>query len=192
MARSFWEKLGQGVGRGLEKARAVGESIGEEAGKRLDAGSARRRLRAAHEKLGEACARVRLDGADEADLLAALGDVPPQLYEAAALDGAGRGRRFWHVTLPMLSPLILFNLVLGLIKSFQAFTQVYLVSEGTGEPVGSTLLLSLHLFLAAFQDLEMGYTSAMAWILFVVLFIATILLFRSSRHWVHYRTSLGG
>jgi len=75
MARSFWEKLGQGVGRGLEKARAVGESIGEEAGKRLDAGSARRRLRAAHEKLGEACARVRLDGADEADLLAALGDV---------------------------------------------------------------------------------------------------------------------
>jgi multiple sugar transport system permease protein len=92
----------------------------------------------------------------------------------------------------MLSPLILFNLVLGLIKSFQAFTQVYLVSEGTGEPVGSTLLLSLHLFLAAFQDLEMGYTSAMAWLLFIVLFIATALLFRSSRHWVHYRTSLGG
>ena len=124
--------------------------------------------------------------------LAALGDIPPQLYEAAALDGAGRCRRFWHVTLPMLSPLILFNLVLGLIKSFQAFTQVYLVSEGTGEPVGSTLLLSLHLFLAAFQDLEMGYTSAMAWLLFIVLFITTALLFRSSRHWVHYRTSLGG
>jgi multiple sugar transport system permease protein len=124
--------------------------------------------------------------------LAALGDIPPQLYEAAALDGAGRVRQFWHITLPMLSPLILFNLMLGLIKSFQAFTQVYLVSEGTGQPVGSTLLLSLHLFLAAFQDLEMGYTSAMAWLLFVVLAVATALLLRSSRHWVHYRTSLGG
>ena len=92
----------------------------------------------------------------------------------------------------MLSPLIFFNLVLGLIQSVQAFTQVYLVSEGTGEPIGSTLVLSLHLFLAAFQDLEMGYASAMAWLLFVILLIATALLFRWSRGWVHYRASLGG
>ena len=124
--------------------------------------------------------------------LAALGDIPHQLYDAAELDGAGRFRRFRHLTLPMLSPLIFFNLVLGLIQSVQAFTQVYLVSEGTGEPIGSTLVLSLHLFLAAFQDLEMGYASAMAWLLFVILLIATALLFRWSRGWVHYRASLGG
>ena len=98
--------------------------------------------------------------------LAALGDIPHQLYDAAEL--------------------------LGLIQSVQAFTQVYLVSEGTGEPIGSTLVLSLHLFLAAFQDLEMGYASAMAWLLFVILLIATALLFRWSRGWVHYRASLGG
>lgn len=119
--------------------------------------------------------------------LAAIGDIPQTLYEAAALDGAGPTRRFFHVTLPMLSPVIFFNLVMGLIQSVQAFTQIYVVSEGTGGPAESTLMLSLHLFLSAFQDLEMGYTSAMAWVLFVLLALATLLLFRSSRHWVHYR-----
>ena len=119
--------------------------------------------------------------------LAALADVPTQLYEAAELDGASRGRRFWHVTLPMLTPVILFNLILGIIQSVQAFTQIYIVSEGTGAPERSTLVLSLHLFLSAFQDLDMGYASAMAWMLFVVLLITTALLFRTSRHWVHYQ-----
>ncbi|MCO6455627.1 MAG: sugar ABC transporter permease [Pirellulaceae bacterium] len=118
--------------------------------------------------------------------LAALGEIPRQLHEAAALDGAGRWQRFRHVSLPMLTPVIFFNLVMGLIQSFQAFTQVYLVSEGTGEPAGATMLLSLRLFLTAFQDLEMGYASAIAWLLFVVLLLATAALFRSSRHWVHY------
>ncbi len=119
--------------------------------------------------------------------LAAIGDIPTQLYEAAELDGAGPLRRFLHVTLPMLSPVIFFNLVMGVIQSVQAFTQVYLVSEGTGEPAGWSLMLSLHLFLAAFQDLDMGYASAMAWLLFVVLLGATIFLFRTARHWVHYQ-----
>jgi len=119
--------------------------------------------------------------------LAAIGDIPAQLYEAAELDGAGRMRRFLHVTLPMLSPVIFFNLVMGLIQSVQAFTQVYLVSEGTGEPAGWSLMLSLHLFLSAFQDLDMGYASAMAWMLFVVLLVATAFLFRTARHWVHYQ-----
>lgn len=119
--------------------------------------------------------------------LAAIGDIPNQLFEAAELDGAGRLRRFWHVTIPMLSPVIFFNLVMGMIQSVQAFTQIYLVSEGTGEPAGWSLVLSLHLFLSAFQDLDMGYASAMAWILFVVLLLATIALFRTSRHWVHYQ-----
>jgi multiple sugar transport system permease protein len=119
--------------------------------------------------------------------LAAMGDIPKQLYEAAELDGAGRLRRFIHVTVPMLSPVIFFNLVMGLIQSVQAFTQVYLVSEGTGEPAGWSLMLSLHLFLAAFQDLDMGYASAMAWLLFVVLLFVTAILFRTARHWVHYQ-----
>ncbi len=122
--------------------------------------------------------------------LAALGDIPGALYEAAALDGAGRWARLRHVTLPMLSPVIFFNLVMGLIQSVQAFTQVYIVSEGTGEPAGTSLLVSLHLFLSSFKDLDMGYASAMAWIMFVVLVTATWLLFRTARHWVHYQGSL--
>jgi multiple sugar transport system permease protein len=118
--------------------------------------------------------------------LAALGDIPRQLYEAAELDGAGQWRRFRHITLPLLSPVIFFNLVMGLIQSVQAFTQVDLVSEGTGEPAGATLMLSLHLFLAAFQDLDMGYASAIAWLLFLVLLTATALLFRTAKYWVYY------
>jgi len=118
--------------------------------------------------------------------LAALGEIPPHLYEAAELDGAGAARRFWHITLPMLSPVIFFNLVMGLIQSVQAFTQIYIVSEGTGEPAESTLVLSLYLFLRAFSDLNMGKASAVAWVLFALLLIATALLFRTSRRWVHY------
>jgi multiple sugar transport system permease protein len=117
---------------------------------------------------------------------AALGEIPQSLYEAAELDGAGPLRRFRHVTLPLLTPVIFFNLVMGLIQSVQAFTQVYLVSEGTGKPAGSTLMLSLHLFLSAFGDLDLGYASAMAWLLFLLLATATWLLFRTSRRWVHY------
>jgi multiple sugar transport system permease protein len=119
--------------------------------------------------------------------LAALGDVPPQLYEAAELDGAGSLRRFWHITLPMLSPVIFFNLVMGLIHAVQAFTQVYIVSEGQGAPAGSTLMLSLYIFLSAFKYLEMGYASAIAWTLFVLVTLVTLALFRSSRYWVYYQ-----
>jgi multiple sugar transport system permease protein len=122
--------------------------------------------------------------------LAALGDIPRSLYEAAELDGAGRWLRFRRITLPLLTPIIFFNLVMGLIQSVQAFTQIYLVSEGTGEPAGWSLVLSLHVFLAAFQDLEMGYASAMAWMLFVVLLATTFVLFRTSRRWVFYQGGL--
>lgn len=117
--------------------------------------------------------------------LAALADIPKQLYEAAELDGAGRLRQFFHVTLPMLTPVIFFNVVMGLIQSVQAFTQIYIVSDGQGDPAGSTLTLSLHLFLTAFKDLDMGYASAMAWVLFVLVMLVTVWLFRTSRHWVH-------
>jgi len=123
--------------------------------------------------------------------LAALGDVPKSLYEAAQLDGAGPWNRFRHVTLPMLTPVIFFNLVMGLIQAVQAFTQIYIVSEGKGAPSGATLMLSLHLFLSAFKYLDMGYASAIAWLLFTLVLIATALLFRWSRHWVHYGSGLG-
>lgn len=122
--------------------------------------------------------------------LAAIGDVPKSLYEAATIDGAGWWGRFRHVTLPMLSPVILFNLVMGLVRSVQTFASVYVLSEGTGQPGNSLLLFSLHLFLSAFSDLQMGYASAMAWLMFVVLVVTTLLLFRSSRRWVYYRNAV--
>lgn len=119
--------------------------------------------------------------------LAALADVPPHLYEAAELDGANAWQRFRHVTLPLLTPAIFFNLVMGLINAVQAFTQVYVVSEGQGAPAGATLLLSLHLFLAAFKELDMGYASAMAWVVLVVVLLLTAAVLRTSRYWVHYQ-----
>jgi len=116
--------------------------------------------------------------------LAAIGDIPASLYEAARIDGAGPMRRFWNITLPQLTPIIFFNVVMGLIQSVQAFTQIYIVSEGRGAPADSTLVISLHLFLSAFQYLEMGYASAVAWLLFVVLGLATWFLFVTSKRWV--------
>jgi multiple sugar transport system permease protein len=119
--------------------------------------------------------------------MAALGDIPRQLYEAAEIDGAGPLLRFRHITLPMLSPVIFFNLVMGLIGAVQFFTPAYITSDGQGDPAGSSLVLSLHLFLSAFRDLDMGYASAMAWVLFLIVLLATIGMFRTSRHWVHYQ-----
>lgn len=119
--------------------------------------------------------------------LAALADLPWELYEAAALDGAGWWGRLRHVTLPLLTPVIFFNIVIGLIDALQLFAQAYLVSEGTGEPAGATLLISLHLFLAAFQDFDVGYASAVAWMLFLLLAVLTAGLFASARRWVHYQ-----
>lgn len=118
--------------------------------------------------------------------LAAIGDIPKSLYEAAEIDGASPLRKFWHVTLPMLTPVIFFNVVMGLIQSVQAFTDVYLVSNGQGDPAGATMTVSLYLFLTAFKDLDMGYASAMAWLLFVIVALATWWLFRSSKRWVHH------
>lgn len=118
--------------------------------------------------------------------LAALQDVPRELYEAAQLDGAGRWRSFWHITLPQLTPVVFFNLVMGLVQSVQYFTQPYVVSGGTGGPEGSTRVVSLHLFQWAFKYLDAGYASAVAWTLFLVVMLLTIAVFRSSRRWVHY------
>ena len=118
--------------------------------------------------------------------LAALHDIPRELYEAAELDGAGRWRQFRHVTLPQLTPVIFFNMVMGLVAAIQYFTQAYVVSGGTGGPEGSTRVVSLHIFLWGFKYFEAGYASAAAWLMFVLVVVITVVLFRSSRHWVHY------
>jgi multiple sugar transport system permease protein len=123
--------------------------------------------------------------------LAGLQDVPASLYEAASLDGAGRIAQFRHVTLPMLSPVILFNLIMGLIAGFQYFTQVYVITTATGNrvlggPQDSTLVYALQLFSVAFLDFRMGYACAMAWILFLVTLACALAVFRSSARWVYY------
>jgi multiple sugar transport system permease protein len=116
--------------------------------------------------------------------LAALQDVPESLTEAAALDGAGKLQQFRHVTLPMLSPVILFNLIMGLIGSFQYFTQAYVMTSGG--PQDSTMFYALHLFNRAFLDFRMGYASAMAWVLFLVTLVCALLVFKTSARWVYY------
>ena len=118
--------------------------------------------------------------------LAALRQVPRDLYEAAAVDGAGRLRRFSSVTLPMISPIIFFNILLTTVNAFQAFTPAYVVSNGTGGPLDSTLFYTLYLYQRGFSNLEMGYASAMAWVLVVGLALFAAVMFATSRFWVHY------
>jgi multiple sugar transport system permease protein len=118
--------------------------------------------------------------------LAGLQGIPVELYEAASIDGAGAGDRFWAVTLPMLSPVIFFNLVVGIIGSFQVFTSVFIISNGSGGPSNSTLFLVLYLHQNGFVYFKMGYASAIAWLLFVIVLIFTGLQFLGARRWVHY------
>ncbi len=118
--------------------------------------------------------------------LAALQNVPEQLYEAARIDGAGRIAQFRHVTLPQISPAIFFNLVMGIIGTFQVFNSAYIITGGTGGEGKSLLFYVLYLYTKAFVDFEMGYASALAWVLFVIILIFTMLVVRSSALWVYY------
>jgi multiple sugar transport system permease protein len=123
--------------------------------------------------------------------LAALQGVPPELKEAAAIDGAGPVRRFWAVTLPMISPALLFNFIMGLVGALQVFTQAFVMTGGVqpgseGGPNQSTLFIVLYIYKKAFQDYEMGYASALAWALFVIITLCTWLAWRISRSRVHY------
>ena len=118
--------------------------------------------------------------------LAGLTDVPQSLYEVADIDGAGPIKKFQHVTLPMLTPTILFNLVMGLIGSFQYFTQVFVMTNGRGGPADSTMMYALYLYRNAFAYLRMGYASAMAWFLFIIILGCTMFVMVSSKRWVHY------
>jgi cellobiose transport system permease protein len=123
--------------------------------------------------------------------LAALQAVPRELYEAAAIDGAGRPRQFRHVTVPLLSPVIFFNLVLETIHGFQGFTGAFIISNGRGGPADSTLLYTLYLYKQGFTFFHMGYASAMAWVFLVVIGLLTAVLFWSGRLWVHYSDAGG-
>ena len=125
-------------------------------------------------------------GATMVIFLAGLQGIPLELYEAAEIDGAGAMRRFWAVTIPLMTPVILFNLVMGIISSFQVFTQAFVMTNGG--PANATLFYMLYLYRVAFQYTQMGYASAMAWVLFLIILALTLLIFRSSNNWVYYES----
>jgi multiple sugar transport system permease protein len=125
-------------------------------------------------------------GAPMVIFLAGLQQVPRDLYEAAALDGAGRWRQFASVTLPMLSPVLFFNLVLETIQSFQVFPPAFAISAGKGGPADATNFYTLYLYERGFTDSHMGYASAMAWVLLLAVGAVTAVLFRAARSWVFY------
>jgi multiple sugar transport system permease protein len=118
--------------------------------------------------------------------LAGLRQIPVMYYEAAQVDGANAWTRFRAITLPMLSPIIFFNFVLGIIGSFQSFTQAFVVSGGTGGPADSTLFYTLYLYNRGFSNFDMGYASAMAWFLLLIIGVFTAINFWASKYWVNY------
>lgn len=118
--------------------------------------------------------------------LAGLRQIPKDVYEAAEIDGASRSQQFWRITLPLLTPVVFFNGVVQTIEAFKAFTPAFIISGGTGGPIDSTLFYTLYLYQEAFAYFRMGYASALAWILVVIIAAFTALAFLSSRYWVHY------
>lgn len=121
--------------------------------------------------------------------LAGLKQIPTELYESASIDGAGRWAKFLKITIPLLTPVIFFNLVMQMINGFLVFTQAFIVSPmGSGAPLDKLLLYALYLYQRAFVTHEMGYSAAMAWVLLVVIACFTALLFKSSSRWVYYET----
>jgi multiple sugar transport system permease protein len=118
--------------------------------------------------------------------LAGLKQIPEEYYEAANVDGATKVRQFFSITIPLLSPVILFNLVIQMISAFQAFTQAYIIGGGRGGVLNSTLFYSLHLYIQGWTYHEMGYASAMAWVLLLIIGVVTAIVFRSSKLWVSY------
>ena len=116
--------------------------------------------------------------------LAGLQGIPTELYEAAAIDGAGGWRRFWNITIPLMTPTIFFNLVTGLIGTLQIFATAYIMTSGG--PNYATYFYSLNIYYTTFQKLYLGYASALAWVLFVLILVLTLLIFRTSRSWVYY------
>ena len=118
--------------------------------------------------------------------LAGLRQIPGMYYEAASVDGASKWTQFWQVTMPLLTPIIFFNLVLQIIGAFQSFTQAFVVSGGTGGPSDSTMFYTLYLYQKGFGQFEMGYASAMAWLLLFIVGAFTAVNFFASKYWVFY------
>ena len=126
--------------------------------------------------------------------LSGLQSIPTALYEAAELDGATSWQRLFYITIPLMSPVIFYNLIIGIIGTFQYFTEVYVITAtadtGLGGPLESTLFYNVYLYSNAFRYLDMGYASALAWVLFVIVLVLTLLVFRSSALWVYYEGQL--
>lgn len=125
-------------------------------------------------------------GAPMVIFLAGLKQIPQDMYDAAAIDGARPLQQFFYVTIPLLTPIIFFNFVMQTISAFQAFTPSYIISDGTGGPADATLFYTLYLYEQAFTDFQMGYASAIAWVLVAIISSATLLSFMSAKYWVHY------
>ena len=126
--------------------------------------------------------------------LSGLQSIPTALYEAAQIDGANAWQRLFYITIPLMSPVIFYNLVIGIIGTFQYFTEVYVITAtadtGLGGPLESTLFYNVYLYSNAFRYLNMGYASALAWVLFLIVLVLTLLVFRSSALWVYYEGDL--
>lgn len=118
--------------------------------------------------------------------LAGLRQIPADMYEAASIDGASRRRQFFRITLPLLTPVIFFNAVILTIDAFKAFTPAFVISDGTGGPIDSTLFYTLYLYQEAFTNFRFGYASALAWVLVAIIAAFTALAFLSAKYWVHY------
>jgi multiple sugar transport system permease protein len=122
--------------------------------------------------------------------LAGLQGIPNELYEAAQIDGANRWHCFWSVTLPMLTPVLFFTLITGIIETFQYFTNAFVMTNGG--PGRATLFYNLYLYRNAFAYYKLGYASALAWVMFVIIFAFTLLIFKSSPYWVYYEGVIRG
>lgn len=119
--------------------------------------------------------------------LAGLGDIPDDYYDAADVDGANWFQKTFHITLPLLTPVIFFNLVMGIIGAFQQFTLPYTLTQGQGTPANSLTFYVMYLYDNGFKFFKMGYASAMAWILFIIIMALTAVVFITSKRWVHYQ-----
>jgi multiple sugar transport system permease protein len=130
--------------------------------------------------------RVWVMGTQMVIFLAGLQNVPVALLEAASLDGAGAWRKFWHVTVPIMTPVIFFNFIVGIIGNFQVFAPALIMTKGG--PQDATLFMVLYIYRNAFEYSKIGYAAAVSWVLFVVIILLTILQFRFSSNWVYYET----
>lgn len=124
--------------------------------------------------------------------LAGLKQIPADLYEAAQVDGARKRNQFFSITLPMLSPVIFFNLIMSVIHSFQAFTPAFVIGDGRGGPLDATMFYTLYLYLKGFSFFDMGYASALAWIMLLIIGALTAVIFVTSKYWVFYGDNKDG